>query len=162
VTPVLPDDPVSRVHAVNQVSKDPKVLTALKVDQAPLVHLVHKVKLALTANKVLPVLKAKLVLEDKTDKTVTKVLTVLQVLLNLLVSSLLNTVRTLMPPTVQLAPSSFGMVTLCYTPLATITTMLKILVNLVLVSNGSTPVHLPSVTEMTLADTLAETENLTG
>lgn len=162
VIPVLPDDPVSRVHAANQVPKDLKVLTALKVDLALLVPLVLKVKLVLTANKVLPVLKVKLVLEDKTDKTVTKVLTVLQVLLNLLVSSLLSTVKTLMLPTVQLVPSNFGMVTLCYTPLATITTMLKILVNLVLVSNGSTPVHLPSVTEMTLVDTLAETENLTG
>lgn len=127
-----------------------------------MVPLVHRVMLAPMVNKVLPVLKVKLDLEDKTDKMVIKVLMVLQVPLNQLVLSLPNTAKMLMLLTVQLAPSNSGMVTLCCTPSVITIIMLKILAKLVLVSNGSTLVHLPSVTEMTLADTLAETVNLTG
>lgn len=156
------DDKVSKVLVANKVLKDLKALMALEDDPGPLVPLVHKVTLVPMANKVLLVLKVKQDLEDKTDKTVIKVLMALQVPLNQLVSSLLSIAKMRMLPTVQLVPSNFGMVTLCYTPLATTIIMLKILVKLVLVSNGSILVHLPSVTEMTLADTLAETENLTG
>jgi hypothetical protein len=96
------------------------------------------------------------------DKMVTKVLTVLQVLPNLSVSLLPNIAKVTKLPTVQLVLSNFGMVTHCCTLLVTIITMIKILVKLVLVSNDSIPVHLPSVTEMTLVDILAEMVNLTG
>jgi hypothetical protein len=114
------------------------------------------------ANKVLQVLKVKLDLEVKMVKTEIKVSTALPVPLNPSVLSLPNTVKTLMHPTAQLVPSNFGMVTLCCTPLVITIIMLKILVNLALVLNDLTLVHLPSVTEMIPADMLAETVNLTG
>lgn len=162
MTLVHQDDKASKAHAVNKVQKDPKALTVLEDDPVLLVQLAHKVTLVPMENKVLPALKVKLDLEDRTDKMVIKVLMVLPVPLNQLVSSLPNIAKMLMLLTVQLAPSNSGMVTLCYTPLAITIIMLKILAKPVLVSNGSTLVHLPSVTEMTLADTLAETVNLTG